>query len=97
MIRHAVFFKFKPEVAAADRAAFIAGLRELPSQIPSIQKPEVGEDFVGSPRSYHAMLLFGFADRQALNEYATHPKHQPVLARAKELCEAIAAVDYETS
>src|SRR2546421_8616977 len=95
MVRHAVFFKFKPEVSQQDRAAFITELRELPAKIPSILRPEVGEDFVGSPRSCHAALIFGFTDRQALNEYATHPEHQPVLARAKEICESIAAVDFE--
>ena len=95
MVKHVVFFKFKPEVGRDDRAAFIAGLRELPARIPFIVSPEVGEDFMGTPRSCHAALVFGFRDRQALNEYAIHPQHQPVLARAKELCESIAAVDYE--
>ena len=95
MVRHIVMFKFKPEVAAADRAAFIDGLRTLPAKIPFIQLPEVGEDFVGSPRSFHAALSFGFADRAKLDEYAKHPLHLPVVARAKEICESMAAVDYE--
>ena len=95
MIRHAVFFKFKPEASSADRAAFVTMLRELPTLIPSIQQPEVGEDFAGTPRSYHVMLLFSFADKQALKDYAAHPDHQPVLAKVKEICEAVAAVDYE--
>ena len=95
MVKHVVLFKFKPEVGRGDRAAFIAGLRELPAKIPFIASPEVGEDFLGSPRSSHAVLIFGFPDRQALNEYVIHPEHKPVLARANEICESIAAVDFE--
>jgi hypothetical protein len=95
MIRHVVMFKFKPEIAAPDRAAFVAALKNLPSQIPGILAPEVGVDFLGSPRSYHAALIFGFADRAGLEAYAKHPNHQPVLARAREICEAVAAVDFE--
>ncbi len=95
MVKHIVIFKFKPEVSAGDRAAFLSMVRELPSKIPFIKNPEAGEDFVHSPRSFDAGLVFGFTDRAALDEYAKHPHHQPVLARAREICESIAAVDYE--
>jgi len=95
MVRHIVFFKFKPEVSAADRAALVKMVRELPAKIPSIEKPEVGVDFVHSPRSYDAALSFGFASRTALQEYSVHPDHIPVVQRAKQICEAMAAVDFE--
>jgi hypothetical protein len=97
MLRHVVFFKFKPEVAAAGRQDFVAMLRGLPARIPEIVSSEVGEDIMGTPRSYHVALISTFAGRDALEVYAKHPEHQPVLARAKEVCEAIAAVDFVTT
>ena len=95
MIRHIVFFKFKPETSAEDRKDLLQRVKELPLQVPGIVAPEVGEDFMGSPRSYHAALIFSFADRAALNHYATHPDHLPVVERARQICESIAAVDFE--
>jgi hypothetical protein len=94
MLRHVVFFKFKPEVAAQDRQAFLGHLRGLSAKIPQIVSSEVGEDILGTPRSYHVALVSTFAGRDALDAYSKHPDHQPVIARAREICEAIAAVDY---
>lgn len=97
MLRHVVFFKFKTEVSAAERRDFLALLRGLPAKIPEIVSSEVGEDVLGTPRSYHVALISTFAGRDALDVYAKHPDHQPVIARAKEICEAIAAVDFVTT
>jgi len=95
LIRHVVFFKFKPEVTEADRDDLVARLKALPERVPGILKPEVGADFMKTPRSYHAALVFGFEDRTALGRYQTHPNHVPVVERAKQICESIVAVDYE--
>ncbi len=100
MIRHVVLFKFKPEVSAEERKNFIHRLQELPERVPGIIKdgrgaPEVGEDFMGTPRSCHVALIFSFAGRQALESYASHPSHLPVVERARQICESIAAVDFE--
>ena len=95
MIRHVVFFKFKPEVSPADRADLVARLRALPERVPGILQPEVGEDLVRSPRSYDVALVFGFEDRAAMDRYQVHPNHVPVVERARRLCESIIAVDYE--
>jgi hypothetical protein len=97
MLRHVVFFKFKPEVPAAARGEFLAMLRGLPAKIPEIVSSEAGEDVLGTPRSYHVALIATFAGREALDVYAKHPEHQPVLARAREICEAVAAVDFLTA
>ena len=97
MLRHVVFFKFKPGVPAAERQGFLAMLRALPAKIPEIVSSEVGEDIMGTPRSYHVALISTFAGRDALDVYAKHAEHQPVIARAREICEVIAAVDYLTA
>ncbi len=100
VIRHVVFFKFKPEVSAEERKDFVLRLKDLPERVPGIMKdgrgtPEVGEDFMGAPLSYHVALIFTFPDRQALERYASHPNHLPVVERGRQICESIAAVDFE--
>ncbi len=95
MIRHIVFFKFKTETSAEERKDFVRCLKELPSRVPGVLAPEVGEDFMGSARSYHVALIFSFAERAALDVYATHPNHTPVVERARQICESIATVDFE--
>lgn len=95
MLRHVVFFKFKPEISEQDRTDFFASVQALPEQVPGILKPETGRDILRTPRSYDVALLFGFEDRAALDHYQTHPNHVPVVERAKQICESIVAVDYE--
>ena len=93
MVRHVVFFKFKADVNETDRA--VARLKALPERVPGVLKPEVGEDFLKSPRSYDVALVFGFEDRAALDRYQNHPNHAEVVERVRPCCESIAAVDYE--
>jgi quinol monooxygenase YgiN len=95
VIKHIVFFRFKPEVTQAERDEFIAMLRALPERISEVLTLEVGVDVVHSPRSFDAALVSTFADLPALDTYAKHPEHQPVLARARDICAQVAAVDYE--
>ena len=95
MISHIVLFKFKPETADAERAAFAARVKALPERVPGVLKPEVGEDFLKSPRSYDVALVFGFEDRAALERYQSHPNHVPVVETARQICQSIIAIDYE--
>ena len=95
MVRHVVFFKFKAAVNETDRAEVVALLKALPERVPGILKPEVGEDFLKSPRSYDVALVFGLADRAALDRYQNHPNHTLVVARIRPLCESVVVVDFE--
>ena len=95
MIRHLVFFKFKPKTTDAERAELLGLLRALPSKIAEVQALEAGFDVVHSPRSFDLALVSTFADLAALGAYAKHPDHQPVIELAKALCEQVAAVDFE--
>ncbi|HIQ06700.1 MAG TPA: hypothetical protein EYH31_13655, partial [Anaerolineae bacterium] len=45
--------------------------------------------------SYDMVVLVDFDTWEDLHLYAKHPAHQPALARSRELCAHIAAVDYE--
>ena len=94
MIRHLVFFKFKPGTTEADIAKLEQGLSRLPSVISEIATFELGRDIVRSERSFDFGLNAAFADRDALNAYQVHPEHQQVVAHVKTIAEKVVAVDY---
>lgn len=95
MIRHIVIFRFKPNVPQTDRQAFLEMLRALPAKISEIVDFEAGFDVVRSPRAFDLALVASYADLDALDRYAKHEHHLPVIARSKEICEQVASVDYE--
>lgn len=94
MVNHVVMFKFKPAVAPEERQTYIKELRSLKNKISQVQGMEVGENVVSSPRAYDVVLIATFADREALDTYARHPEHRPVMQRTGEVCESVAVVDY---
>jgi Stress responsive A/B Barrel Domain len=95
MIRHLVFFKFKPETTDAERAELLALIQALPGKIAEVLSLEAGFDIVRSPRSFDLALDSTFEDLVALGVYGKHPEHQPVIELAKTICDQIAAVDFE--
>lgn len=95
MIRHIVFFKFKPEVSAAQRSSVLDELRSLPDKIDVIRSYEVGEDILKKPRSWDAALIGTYDDLQALEAYSRHDDHLEVALKLKDLCDEIGSVDCE--
>lgn len=94
MVNHVVMFKFKSTTAPAERLAYVAELRSLGKKISEVRRLDVGENIVPSPRAYDVVLIASFDDREALDRYARHPEHQPVLQRTSQVCENVAVVDY---
>lgn len=94
MLTHIVCFKYKGDVAEAQRADHRARLRALAS-LPGVVDLQVGADVVRSPRSYDTGLVVTFTDRSALDAYAAHPQHVPVAQFGASLSEHIVAVDFE--
>ena len=95
MIRHLVFFKFKPETTQIERDELLAMLRALPAKIAEVKSLEAGHDVVQSPRSFDLAINSTFENLEALGVYAKHADHIPVVERAKEICVQVASVDYE--
>lgn len=95
MIRHLVFFKFKPETTASQQDELLAMLRALPEKISVVHDLEAGKDVVRAARSFDMALVTTFDDLAALEIYAKHPNHLPVVERAREICQQVAAVDFE--
>jgi hypothetical protein len=95
MLRHLIFFKFKPETSVERRQNFVRMLRDLPAQIPGIVEGEVGEDVLHKERSFDVALVFTFKDREALNADTPHPKHILVIEESHRINERVCSVDYE--
>jgi hypothetical protein len=95
VIRHLVLFRFKADTPQSDREAFLEMLRALPAKISEIVEFEAGVDVVRAPRSFDLALMAVYADLAALDRYARHEHHLPVVARSKEICEQVVSVDYE--
>ena len=95
MIKHVVFFKFKPETSASDRKSAFDLLRGLPDKIDVIREFEVGLDVIGSSRSWDGVIIGTYTDLDALQKYQRHDDHIPVVMKMQQLCDAIGSVDFE--
>ena len=95
MIKHIVFFKFRPEASAAKRRSVLDELRSLPDKIDVIRSYEVGEDILQKPRSWDAVLIGTYDDLNALETYSRHDDHVEVALKLKDICDEIGSVDYE--
>lgn len=95
MINHIVLMKFKPGVDGDAIDDLEKSLDQLPNTIREIHMYEFGRDIVHSDRSYDFALVSLFANLEALDRYRSHPDHLNVLAKIKNLCADIIAVDFE--
>lgn len=93
MLVHIVAFKYKPEVDEAAREEHRRRLASL-ATLEGVVDLKVGADEVRSARSYDTGLVVRFRDRQALDRYATDPRHVPVAQHGVSLCASIVAVDF---
>jgi hypothetical protein len=94
MLLHLVSFKYKADADPAARAEHRRRLAAL-QDLDVLVDLKVGEDVVGSPRSYDTGLAITFPDRAALDAYQKHERHVPVAQFGVSLCEHIVAVDFE--
>ncbi|MGA6926306.1 MAG: Dabb family protein [Desulfosarcina sp.] len=97
MITHVVMMKFKPDVSPEAIDELEAMLDGLPDRIQEIQSYDFGRDVARSQRSYDFALVSVFANLDTLKHYQVHPDHQSVLSKLGDMCDHIAAVDYENA
>ncbi len=95
MIKHVVFFKFKPEASADAHKEVVNQLRALPDKIDLIRSWEIGEDIMHSARAWDVIEIATFDDLGALEIYTSHDDHVEVVLKLREICEAVGSVDYE--
>lgn len=94
MLLHLVCFKYKADVGAATRAQHRQRLGALKA-LDGVIDLKVGEDVVGSARSYDTGLAITFPDRAALDAYQKNERHVPVAQFGVSLSDHIVAVDFE--
>ena len=95
MLKHVVFFKFKPETTEDQIDQLIDGLAALPAVVGEIREFVFGRDVVKSERSYDFGLVSLFDDLAAMQRYQVHPDHQLVVAHVRLICSSVVAVDFE--
>jgi hypothetical protein len=93
MLTHIVCFKYKAETPGQARQEHRARLKGL-AHLDGVVDLVVGEDIVGSARSYDTGLLVVFQDRAALDDYQKDPAHVPVAQYGVSLCDHIVTVDF---
>ena len=93
MIKHIVFFKLPENFTQKD--LFIDKLNSLKDQINFIRGLEVGINFAQSDRAFDLSITVILDDKDALNSYATHENHIPVVEFIKNNGIETKVVDYE--
>lgn len=93
MIKHIVFFKLPENFTQKD--LLVEKLNNLKDQIDFIRALEVGINFAQSERAFDISLTVVLDDKDALNAYAVHENHLPVVEFIKSNGIETKVVDYE--
>jgi hypothetical protein len=83
MIRHCVFYSFRSDVAAAERAAIHAELDALRKVVGGMGEMRFGANVSPEPfgRGYTDGFTIDFRDAASRDAYLVHPDHQKAGAR----------------
>ena len=83
MIRHCVFFKFRADVSAAERAEIYAGLNALVGQIDGLLTADFGPNVSpeGLGKGFNDGFVMDLADEAARDRYLVDPAHKAAGAR----------------
>lgn len=97
MIRHIVFFKFKPGITEKQKNKLSADLQALKDKIPFIKRLEVGFDIGRKPNSFDLVLNTDFNTWADVENYGAHPDHVAVVEFIKQICEDHCKVDFKVN
>lgn len=93
MVKHVVMYKLKDD--CKDKADELIGrFLSMRGKIEGLVDMTSGKDFKREGRSYDVALVCTLESEEALEKYAVHPVHQPVLAYAKTVVERSHSVDF---
>jgi hypothetical protein len=95
MIKHIVMWKFKDEVAEADKLEMKRQLESLKGVVPSLVDIEIGMNFAEGDAAMDMVLNSEFQTVEDLKVYVGHPEHLKVVEFVKPLVCERAVVDYE--
>ena len=94
MIKHIVFFKLSDE-GLEKKDEIVLKLNNLKDEIDLIRALEVGINFAQEDRAFDLSLTVIVDSKEALDQYAKHEKHIPVVEFIKSLGTQSKVVDYE--
>ena len=95
MLRHIVMIKFKDRSAVESYSLQLKTmLLELPMEIDSLIKMEVGLNVNTKASAYDLVLTADFEDEAGLEAYRIHPSHLKVLDYLKKTMDTATVVDY---
>ena len=96
MVKHIVFWKINEEFDKTTSSAEIKSrLESLSGNIPGMVHIEVGKDFNQSPVAFDVALYSTFENKEALDNYQTHPLHEAVKEYIGSVTTERGVVDYE--
>jgi hypothetical protein len=83
MIRHAVFIRFRPEIARAERDALYASLAGLSGQLAGMGRLSAGPNVSpeGLGKGFDEGFAVDFTDAAARDAYLADPRHRAIGAR----------------
>src|SRR5690625_1401192 len=85
MVEHIVLFKFSEETTKENIDKFIVKNKKLQDVISGITDIQMRENFSQRSKGFDIGLTSRFDNRQSLEDFRVDPKHQEVLAYAKEI------------
>lgn len=93
MVKHVVMYKLKED--SKNRAdELIEKFLSMKGRINGLVDICSGKDFKKEGRSYDVALICTLESPEALENYAVHPVHLPILAYAKTIVEKSHSVDF---
>jgi hypothetical protein len=96
MVEHVVLIKFSSNTTKEQKNELINKTYALKGIIPGIVDLQQGHNFSNRNKGYDMGLTVRFENRDALEKYMPHPKHQEVLAFLKEIgLEDLIIVDFD--
>ncbi|MFD2212495.1 Dabb family protein [Metabacillus endolithicus] len=96
MVEHIVIFKFNDSTTVEQQNEAIQKLTSLKNEISGIVDIQAGVNFSERSQGFELGLTVRFEDKQALEQYGPHEKHQEAVAFLKEIgLTDLIVVDFE--
>lgn len=96
VVEHIVIFKFNETTSVEQQTEAIEKLKNLKNEIYGIVDIQAGLNFSDRSQGFQVGLTVRFEDKQALEAYGPHEKHQEAVSYLKEIgLSDIVVVDFE--
>lgn len=94
MYVHVVMFRWQETAAPEDIEQVMQALLDLKGKVPGLEEMTGGPNESTRSQGYTHGAVMKFADRAALEAYATHPAHQRVLQLLAVVMAQVIVLDY---